>query len=253
MAYGQKQTFVAIPQPGTSNLPYATTVPKGGLSGKFGGTTVYPPFVPVTVDVEEYYGWAIEAQTIGTRLAIAEALATLIGTGGSVPKGTLSDIANKLDAINENLILIIQNYKTVSSIASKIETNQAAIAISTQTANNIAKASVSDKIKTNEFYKIYNGETPELRSLIEISKEKIKDALNFNAMMKAQGMITKALEDTAEELLNYFKLVAKEFGITKYIQDKIDALKALVPDPALAAKKLQADTVVTVDSYGGLG
>ena len=245
MAYGQKQTFVAPPQPGTSNLPYATTVPKGGLSGKFGGTTVYPPFVPVVVEVEDYYGLAIEAQTIGTRLAIAEAVATLIGPGGSVPKGTLSDIANKLDAINENLILITANYKTVTSIVSKIETNQATTTINIQRANNIAKVSVSDKIKSNQFYKIYNGETPNLISLVKLLEEIIKDTLRFNSMMKTQGMITQALDDTAEELQNYFKLVAKEFGITKYVQDALDSLKALVPNPSLKIKKLQADTVVT--------
>ena len=83
---------------------------------------------------------------------------------------------------------------------------------------------------------------PDFEKLLE---EKIKDALNFNTMMKTQGMVTQALDDSVEELQNYFKQVAKEFGITKYIQDKIDALKALVPDPALAAKKIQADTIVT--------
>jgi hypothetical protein len=247
MAYGQNQTFVALPQPGTSNLPYATTVPKGGLSGKFGGTTVYPPFVPVEVNVHDYYGSAIKFQTIETVAVITtavELLKGIPGTGSASP-GTLGDIANKLTAINENLSLIIENYKTVSSVASKIHTNISSAAISKEIRNNIEKSAVSDKIKENNFYKIYNGETPKLKSLTEILKEKTKDALNFNTMMRTQGMVTQAVDDSVAELQSYFTQVAKEFGITKYIQDKIDALKALVPDPVLLTKKVQADTIVT--------
>jgi len=247
VAYGQNQTFFAPPQPGTSNLPYATTVPKGGLSGKFGGTTIYPPFVPVIVEVEDYYGWAIAAQTTGVRIAIATAVKDLKGIpgAGSVDEGSLGDIANKLHAINENLALIIQNYKTISTVASKIETNLANTAISKKRENNIAKLTVSDKTQENNFYKIYNGETPKLKSPMEILKEKIKDALNFSVMMKTQGIITQALDDTAEELQNYFKEVAKEFGITKYVQDTIESFKVKIPNPELEVKKLQADTIVT--------
>ena len=136
----------------------------------------------------------------------------------------------------------------MATIASNIETNLAATAASQRLANNIAQTAVSDKIKTNEFYKIYNGETPELRSFTEIIKEKIKDALNFNTMIKTEGMVNQALEDATAELQDYFTQMAKEFGITKYIQDKIDALKAIVPDPKQVTKYLQDKTIVT--DYG---
>jgi hypothetical protein len=252
MAFGQKQVLVAPPQPGTSNLPYATSVPKGGLSGKFGGTTVYPPFVPVTVAVEDYYSWAIEAQTTKYQLMLIEAVESLKGLPGtgSTVDGTLSDIANKLNAINGNLYQIVSNYKTIEALLSKIETNEAATAASYRQSNNIALALSANKIQTNEFFKIYNGETPQLKSLTEIIKEKIKNALNFNTMIKTEGMVSQALEDTTQELQDYFKQMAKEFGITKYIQDKIDALKALVPDPKIISQYLQAKTVVNSDGYG---
>jgi hypothetical protein len=250
MAFGQKQVLIAPPQPGTSNLPYATTVPKGGLSGKFGGTTTYPPFVPVTVEVDEYYGWAIEAQTIKYQIMITAAVAALTGKGGSAMEGSLADIANKLNAINGHLSQIVSDYKTISALSSKIETNLAATAASQRLANSIAQSVVADKIKTNEFFKIYNGETPELRSFTEIIKEKIKNALNFNTMIKTEGMVNQALEDTTQELQDYFTQVAKEFGITKYIQDKIDTLKALIPDPKIASQYLQAKTIVNPDDYG---
>ena len=189
----------------------------------------------------------IALQTTIIAAAIATAVKDLKGIpkAGSTDPGSLGDIANKLDAINGNLALIIQNYKTVSSVASKIHTNISSAAISKEIGNNIAKSAVSDKIKENNFYKIYNGETPKLKSPMEILKEKIKDALNFSVMMKTQGIITQALDDTAEELQNYFKEVAEEFGITKYVQDTIESFKVKIPNPELEVKKLQADTNVT--------
>lgn len=250
MAFGQKQVLIAPPQPGTSNFPYATTVPKGGLSGKFGGTTTYPPFVPVTVSVTDYYGSAILYAQTEMVVIIEAAVAAITGKGGSVMEGSLSDIANKLNAMNGHLSQIVSDYKTITALSSKIETNLAATAASQRLSNSIAQSVVADKIKTNEFFKIYNGETPELRSFTEIIKEKIKNALNFNTMIKTEGMVNQALEDTTQELQDYFKLVAKEFGITKYIQDKIDTLKALVPDPKIASQYLQAKTIVNPDDYG---
>ena len=216
-----------------------------------------PTFVnmtgPGTAVVTDDAAAAITLQTEALSLAITGAVATLIGPPGSVVKGTLNDIANKLDAINGNLSLMARESKAMSAAIGKVETATAATASAARLSTAIQSVAATDQMMTNERQKQVTNEAltragiklPVLPDFEKIAEEKIKDALNFNAMMKAQGMITKALEDTAEELLNYFKLVAKEFGITKYIQDKIDALKALVPDPALAAKKLQADTVVT--------
>jgi septal ring factor EnvC (AmiA/AmiB activator) len=248
MAFGQWQLLVAPPQPGTSNLPYPTTVPKGGLSGKFGGTTTYPPFVPVTVAVEDYYSWAIEAQTVRYQITIAAAVLTITGKGGSTMEGSLADIANKLAAINGNLSEMAANYKTMASTLSKIETNIAATAASKRKSNNTALTLTADKAKTNEFFKIYSGETPTLKSPVEFLKEKIKDASSFRSMMKVEGMVNDALQETTDELKSYFTEIAKEFGITKYIQDKIDTLKTVVPNPAALAKLAQSKAIVT--DYG---
>jgi hypothetical protein len=216
-----------------------------------------PTFVnmtgPGTAVVTDDAAAAITLQTEALSLAITGAVATLIGPPGSVVKGTLNDIANKLDAINGNLSLMARESKAMSAAIGKVETATAATASAARLSTAIQSVAATDQMMTNERQKQVTNEAltragiklPVLPDFEKIAEEKIKDALNFNAMMKAQGMITKALEDITEELQNYFKLVAKEFGITKYIQDKIDALKALVPDPALAAKKLQADTVVT--------
>jgi hypothetical protein len=253
MAFGQKQVLVAIPQPGTSNLPYAVSVPKGGLSGKFGNTTYYPPFAPVTVSVTDYYGSAILYAQTEMVVIIAGFVAAITGKGGSVMEGTLSDIANKLAEIDGNLYQIMTNYKTMVTLSSKIETNLAAIAANKRQANNIAVTLATSKIQTNDFFKIYDGETPQLRGFTEIIKEKIKEASSFRTMMKVEGMVNQALEDTTEELQNYFKLAAKEFGITKYIQDKVDSLKSLVPDPKAIVKFVESKSIVTGQSYGGLG
>jgi len=218
-----------------------------------------PTFVnmtgPGTAVVTDDAAVAITLQTELLTAAIITAvndLKGIPGTGSASP-GTLGDIANKLDAINGNLSLLARESKAMSAAIGKVETATASTASAARKSAAIQSVAAMDQIMTNEFQKqvTKDGLTragiklPVLPDFFKIAEEKIKDALNFNTMMKTQGMITQALDDSVEELQNYFKQVAKEFGITKYIQDKIDALKALVPDPALAAKKLQADTIVT--------
>jgi len=219
-----------------------------------------PSFVtmtgPGTATVTDDASAAIAAQTIALEASIAAAVLAITGKGGSVMEGTLSDIANKLAAINGNLSQIAGNSTAMAASMSKVETATAATAAAARKSNSIQLAAATDQMMTNEYQKQVTNEAltragitlPVLPDFEKIIKEKIKDALNFNTMIKTEGMISQALEDTTEELQNYFKQMAAAFGITKYIQDKIDALKALIPDPKLAVKYLQAKTIVT--DYG---
>jgi hypothetical protein len=203
---------------------------------------------------------AIVAQTTAIVAAILKASQTLQGLPGtgSTIDGTLSDIANKLNAINGNLYQLQSSSKAVAASMSKVETATAATAAAARKSNSIQLAAAADQVMTNEYQKQVTNEAltragiklPVLPDFEKIIKDKIKDALNFNTMIKTEGMISQALEDTTEELQNYFKQMAKEFGITKFIQDKIDALKALVPDPKIIFQYLQAKTVVNSDGYG---
>jgi len=221
-----------------------------------------PSFVtmtgPGTATVTDDAAVAITAQTAALEIAIGAAVLNIVGKGGSVMEGTLSDIANKLNAINGNLYQLQSHSRTMAASMSKVETATAATAAAARKSNSIQLSAAADQMMTNEYQKQVTNEAltragiklPVLPDFEKIIKEKIKDALNFNTMIKTEGMISQALEDATEELQNYFTQIAKEFGITKYIQDKIDALKALVPDPKIASRYLQAKTMVYPDGYG---
>ena len=197
----------------------------------------------------------IALQTTIIAAAIATAVKDLKGLPGAGSKdtGSLGDIANKLNAINGNLSQLVTHSKNMSISIGKVETATASTASAARKSAAIQSIAAIDQIMTNEFQKqvTKDGLTragiklPVLPDFLKIAEEKIKDGFNFNTMMKTQGIITQALDDTAEELQNYFKEVAEEFGITKYVQDTIESFKVKIPNPALEAKKLQADTIVT--------
>jgi hypothetical protein len=224
-----------------------------------------PSFVqmtgPGTATITDDAAVAITAQTAALEAAITAAVLAITGKGGSVMEGSLSDIANKLNAISGSLAQMVSNSTAMAASMSKVETATAATASAARQANNIQLAAVTDQVTTNEFQKQVTKEAltragislPVLPDFETTIKEKIKEASSFRTMMKVEGMVNQALEDTTEELQNYFKQMAKDFGITKYIQDKIDSLKALVPDPKAAVKFIQSKTIVTSQSYGGLG
>jgi hypothetical protein len=218
-----------------------------------------PTFVnmtgPGTAVVTDDAAVAITLQTELLTAAIITAvndLKGIPGTGSASP-GTLGDIANKLDAINGNLSLLARESKAMSAAIGKVETATASTASAARKSAAIQSVAAMDQIMTNEFQKqvTKDGLTragiklPVLPDFLKIAEEKIKDGFNFNTMIKAQGMITQALDDTAEELQDYFKLMADKFGITKYVQDTIESFKVKIPNPELEVKKLQADTIVT--------
>jgi hypothetical protein len=250
MAYGQKQTFVATPQPGTSNLPYATSVPKGGLSGKFGGTTVYPPFVPVVVEVEDFYAEAIQFQILDTNAAIKLALLEIMGSfpgfEGPAEPGTLASISNKLNLISLQLEEISDILDTLTRLMNQYKINMNSM-VSINTEKNILQsAKVSDQIYTNHFYKIANGETPVLPSFKELLKETLKKIKDFNVLVETEGLIKSG----TVKLTGLVKVQMTEFdatfGITEYFKQKAQVLKAaILPSTRKAKAAIESKTIVT--------
>jgi hypothetical protein len=256
MAYGQNQTFVAPPQPGTSNLPYATTVPKGGLSGKFGGTTTYPPFVPVVVEVEDFYAEAIQFQILDTnaaiKLAFLEIMGSFPGFEGPVEPGTLASIANKLNLIAKLLSEWVELVKIQSQ-----QINDTAIAkssmVSLSTEENIIQSfEISDQISTNNYYKIASGETPTLPSWKEIIKETLKKVKDFNVLVEAEGLIKSASDKLTELVKDQLKIFDAKFGITEWFKYKVAAIKSALtpPSPKQVRDAIEAKTVVDWTNSG---
>ena len=256
MAYGQKQTFVATPQPGTSNLPYATSTPKGGVSGKFGGTTVYPPFVPVVIEVEDMYAEAIQFKILDDNLLIKTAFLGIMGSfpgfEGPAKPGTLASIDNKLGLIAKLLGDWAQQVKTQSE-----QINDTAIAkssmVSLNTEKNIIQsAEVSDQISTNNYYKIANGETPTLPSWKEIIKETFKKIKDFNIQVEAEGLIKSASDKLTGLVKDQLKIFDAKFGITEWIKYKVATIKSAItpPSPKQVRDAIEAKTAVDWSNVG---
>ena len=250
MAYGQKHTFVAFPQPGTSNLPYATSVPKGGLSGKFGGTTVYPPFVPVVVEVEDFYAEAIQFQILDTNAAIKLALLEIMGSfpgfeGPALP-GTLASISNKLNLISLQLVTIADILDSLTKSMNQYKINMNSM-VSINTEKNILQsAKVSDQIYTNHFYKIANGETPVLPSFKESLKETLKKVKDFNILVEAEGLMKSATNKLTSLVKEQITTFVATFGISDWIKQKIETLKAaILPSTRKAKAAIESKTIVT--------
>jgi hypothetical protein len=256
MAYGQKQTFVAFPQPGTSNFPYATSVPKGGLSGKFGGTTVYPPFVPVVVEVEDFYAEAIQFQILDTnaaiKLAFLEIMGSFPGFEGPVLPGTLASIDNKLGLIAKLLGDWAELVKSQSQQVNDAAVTKASM-VSLYTEKNIIQSSkVSDQISTNNYYKIANGETPTLPTWKEIIKENFKKIKDFNIQVETQGLIKSATDKLTGLLKEQLKTFDASFGISEYIKQKLAVIKSAItpPSPKQVRDAIEAKTAVDWSNVG---
>jgi hypothetical protein len=244
VAYGQKQLFIAIPQPGTSNLPYPVTVRKGGLAGLLGGTTTYPPFVPVVCSVNDLYGVSVTASTAATVASIEATILQLIGT--SIIPGTLGAIDNKLELIAKQLVDLADILENLSKSMNQYKINMNSM-ISINTEKNILQSTkVSDQINNNYFYKIADGETPELPSFKESLKENLKKIKDFNVLVETESLIksaTNKLTSLVKEQIGSFDTT---FGISDWIKQKIETLKvAILPSTRKTVAAIEAKTKVT--------
>ena len=244
MAYGQKQLFIAIPQPGTSNLPYATSVPKGGVSGKFGGSTTYPPFVPVVCSVNDLYGVSVTASTAARVASIETTILQLIGT--SIIPGTLASLDNKLDLIAKQLAELADILDDLSRTIDQLKTSKNSMVSVNSEKNILQSAKVANQINTNHFYKIANGETPELPSFKDSLKENLKKFKDFNVIVETEGLMKSATSKLTELTKDQMKSFDATFGITEWIKQKTETLKAaILPSTRKAKAAIESKTTVT--------
>ena len=202
MAFGVKQLLVAIPQPGTSNLPIATTVKKSGFLGLFGSTTTLPPFVPVAVNVVDNYGVAIANQTAGYTAAIAAA--TLKITGAPLVPGTLFTIEAQLANVNMSLLRIADNKKALADMLINLNIAVAAMVSAKNNENVNLKVTAVNAVKSNNFYMAASTSQPVMPPLEDQIKEALKDAAAFATGSTLLGFINTTMNSIT-------------FGITTYI------------------------------------
>ena len=204
MAFGVKQLLVAIPQPGTTNLPVATTVKKGGLAGLFGGTTTLPPFVPVAVNVVDNYGVAIASQTAGYTAAIAALTIAIKGVPSTPNGGTLTTIDTDLAAIAKTLSRVADNKKALADMLINLNIAVAAMVVAKNNENVNLKVTTVNAVKSNNFYMAASTVQPVMPPLEDQIKEALKDAAAFATGTTLLGFINTTMNSII-------------FGITTYV------------------------------------
>lgn len=202
MAFGVKQLSVAIPQPGTSNQPVATTKKKKGLAGLFGGTTTLPPFVPVAVNVVDNYGVSIASQTAEYAAAIAAATLKITGIPG-VP-GTLSTIEAQLANLNTTLTRVADNKKALADMLINLNISVAASVVAKNNENANLNVTAVNAIKSNNYYMATSTTQPVMPPIEDQIKEALDDAKSFITAASLLGFINTTMNSIT-------------FGITTYI------------------------------------
>jgi hypothetical protein len=215
-----------------------------------------PSFVtmtgPGTATVTDDAALAITAQTATLSAAIQAAVLQLIGS--SIIPGTLGAIDNKLDLIANQLTGLADNADILSKTVSDLKSSQAALVSLQQESNIMQTMAVSDQIDTNRFQTQVTNEAldragiprPKMPPFLDTLKETLKKVKDFNILVETEGLIksgTEKLTSLVKEQLTSFD---KTFGITEWIKQKTEALKAaILPSTRKAKAAIESKTKVT--------
>lgn len=202
MAYGQKQVFVASPQPGTSNQPY----PVGKL----------PPFVPVTVTVIDTYAAAVIAQT-AQQLIVYEKI-----------WATLSQINNTIQAI-------APNYESVPGNLDKAALPLLSWAGAVGHNSIIDAARASNQIKKNNFDQAVSPEKPIPVNTYDQLLEVIRDANTMQVTVRAVVTSVEIVNTATVGVQNWILGTDTYNTFSKWFSDAKDRFFKLFLPPSAGA------------------
>jgi hypothetical protein len=215
-----------------------------------------PSFVtmtgPGTATVTDDAALAITAQTSALTAAITGAVGTLIGS--SVIPGTLGAIDNKLDLIANQLTGLADNADILSKTVSDLKSSQAALVSLQQESNIMQTMAVSDQIDTNRFQTQVTNEAldragiprPKMPPFLDTLKETLKKVKDFNVLVEAEGLMKSATDKLTSLVKEQLTSFDKTFGITEWIKQKTEALKAaILPSTRKAKAAIESKTKVT--------
>lgn len=205
MAFGVKQIATAIPQLGTSNLPFATsTKTSSGFLGLGSTTVTLPPFVPVQFNVVDNYGAAIAAsETLQTAALVALSTA-LKGVPTTPNAGTLTSIDTDLAAIAETLARVADNKKVLADMLINLNIAVAAMVVAKNNETANLKATAMNTIQSNNFYMAASSDQPVMPPVEDQIKQALDDAKSFITAASLLGFINTTMNSIT-------------FGITSYI------------------------------------
>jgi hypothetical protein len=236
MAYGQNQAFIAIPQPGTTNTPFAIHKPpvSGGgwftslinnILGFFGvsGSTV-PPFVPVNISVIDFYGGGVlYAET--EMVAILELISTTqIGTIGT--PGTLlfylSQINTTLAKMNDSKSAMSKSLSDLSSAIGTLSVSKSHLVSTLETAT-------ANQILANNFAMAASGEKPEMPPIKEQLKEAVSIQLDFSSTARTMSTINGYIDSGMATVTTWISNTETYRSMTSFVNNIKDSVLAKLP------------------------
>jgi len=217
MAYGQKQVFVASPQPGTSNQPYSI----GPL----------PPFVPVQVTVTNDYAARIEAESLVLTALIASLMLQL---GNGVTPLT---IAGVLSGVNDSLASMADRKKEIAKFLSDLNIATGSVATAKSTHGAILSIATANQIETNNFYQAAAPDKPVMKPLDEQFTTAINNGMLIESVSKASAMTIGFINDSVAQVGTWITGSSAYKTVAKWISDSIDTIGTQI---SLSAQSLWA-------------
>jgi hypothetical protein len=215
-----------------------------------------PSFVsmtgPGTAVITDDAALAITAQTAALTAAIEAAVLQLIGT--SVIPGTLGAIDNKLELIASQLVAVADNADALSLAVNDMKTAQSSLVSLQQESNIMQSMAVCDQMDTNRFQTQVTNEAldragiprPKMPPFLDTLKETIKKIKDFNVLVETEGLIKSATDKLTGLVKDQLKSFDATFGISDWIKQKTQALKAaILPSTRKAKAAIEAKTTVT--------
>lgn len=210
MAYGQKQVFVASPQPGTTNTPF----PAGPI----------PAFVPVTVTVTDTYGAAIAAQTAMQLVMYEKVWATL-------------------SQINNTLQTIIPNYESVPGNIDKAAVPLLSWAGAEGFNGIMDAARTANQIKKNNFDMQVSSEKPIMPPSYDQLKESIIEANVMRATARAETKVVEIINGFTTSVQNWILDTDTYTTFSTWFDDAKDRFLKLFLPPSAGALEASAKLI----------
>ena len=215
-----------------------------------------PTFVnltgPGTAVITDDAAVAITAQTAALTAAIEAAVIQLIGA--SVIPGTLGSIDNKLELIASQLVAVADHADALSLTVNDMKTAQSSLVSLQQESNIMQSMAVCDQMDTNRFQTQVTNEAldragiprPKMPPFLDTLKENLKKIKDFNVLVETEGLIKDATDKLTGLVKEQLKAFDATFGISDWIKQKTQALKAaILPSTRKAKAAIEAKTTVT--------
>jgi len=212
MAYGQKQVFVASPQPGTSNQPYSI----GPL----------PPFVPVQVTVTNDYAARIEAEALVLSSLIASLMLQL---GNGVTPLT---IAGVLSGVNDSLASMADRKKEIAKFLSDLNIATGSVATAKATHGATLTIAAASQIEINNFYQAASPDKPVMKPLDDQFKTVIINGNLIQSASRASGLAIGFVSSSVAEVGTWITGSNAYKTVAKWISDSIDTIGAQISSSA---------------------